>query len=343
MTARRARWGVLGCAGIAEKRMLPALLRAENAELYAIASRTREKLDSFCEKFHPVRGYVGYDLLLDDPMVDVVYIPLPNTLHCEWVVRACEKGKPVLCEKPLAMNAEEAEKILAASRRTGVPVMEAFAYFHGPVMQKIREILAAGRLGKVRYIEGNFSQIMRDPENVRLKKDAGGGVTYDMGCYPVSFARAVAGEEPCEVRVMRTVGRSSGVDVDVLAALRFPSGIKASMYFSFEAHWCTRNTVLCEYGQIDIPSIFDPLDLENKSVTLITKDLRTPEEGSVQTFRMDSSANYTLQMEQMGEAALGRALPVIPLEFSVGNAHVMDRILGIRPQRKQEVKIGSVF
>jgi predicted dehydrogenase len=340
MTGRKARWGVLGCAGIAGKRMLPALLEAQNAVLYAIASRSREKLDRFRARFHPVKGYVGYDALLDDPMVDVVYIPLPNTLHCEWVVRACEKGKPVLCEKPLAMNAAEAETILAASRRTGVPVMEAFAYFHGPVMAKIRALLAEGALGRVRYIEGNFSQIMRDPDNVRLKREVGGGVTYDMGCYPVSFARAIAGEEPDEIQTLRTMGEPSGVDVDVLAALRFPSGVKASMYVSFEAHWCTRNTVLCEYGQIDVPSIFDPLDLANKSVALITRDLRAPDAGTVREYPIDCSRNYTLQMEQMGEAALGRAAPAIPLEFSVGNARVMDRLLGLSRAETRESKSG---
>lgn len=326
---RKARWGVLGCAGIAEKRMLNALLSAKNAELYAIASRTQEKLDRFCSKFHPQKGYVGYGALLNDPMVDVVYIPLPNALHCEWVIKACEKGKPVLCEKPLAMTGAEVQKIYEASQRTGVPVMEAFAYFHGPVMKKVCQILAEGRLGKVRCIQANFSQIMRDPENVRLKKEIGGGAAYDMGCYLVSFARAVAGEEPETVRVLPTVG-TTGVDVDVLAALQFPSGVKASLYFSFESHWYTRNTILCEYGQIDILSIFDPLDLQNKRICLTTKDMRFPEQGVTEEYILDSSAVYAMQMEQMGEVAFGRAKPAVPLEFSLGNARVMDEILGIR-------------
>ncbi len=326
---RKVRWGVLGCAGIAEKRMLPALLNAKNAELYAIASRTQEKLDRFTEKFHPQKGYVGYENLLNDPMVDVVYVPLPNSLHCEWVVKACDKNKPVLCEKPLAMNAAESRQIYEASKRTGIPVMEAFAYFHGPVMKKVREILAEGSLGKVRFIEGNFSQIMRDPSNVRLKKEIGGGATYDMGCYPISFVRAIAGEEPDEVQVLRTIGQPSGVDVDILAALRFPSGIKASLYFSFEAHWHTRNTILCEYGQIDISSIYDPLDLQNKRITVITKDMRNPDQGADEEYQFDCSSNYTLQMEQMGNVVSEGMAQAIPLEFSVGNSLVIDKILGI--------------
>lgn len=324
---RKARWGILGCAQIAENCMIPALLKAGNAELYAVASRTQDKLTYFTEKFHPVKGYLSYDALLDDPMVDVVYIPLPNMLHREWVIKACEKGKPVLCEKPLAMTAAQAEEILAASNRTGVPVMEAFAYFHGPVMAKLREILAGGELGQVQYIDVSFTQLFRDPDNFRLQKKIGGGVLYDMGCYPVSFARAITGEEPNQLQVMRTMSEAHDVDIDVLAALQFPSGVKAGMYVSFEAHWCTRNVILCEYGQIDIPSIFDPLDLKHKFVTIITKDLRTGQ-GGVKEYRIDASLNYTLQMEQMSEVALGRTAPAIPLAFSVGNAQVMDRLLG---------------
>ena len=326
---RKARWGISGCAGIAEKRMLPALLQAQNAELYALASRSREKLDRFSNRFQPQMGYTSYDALLDDAQVDVVYIPLPNTLHRDWVLKACHRGKPVLCEKPLAVSAAQAREIASVSAQTGVPVMEAFAYFHGPLMQKTLEVLGTGRLGRVRYIEGNFSQLMRDAGNVRLNKELGGGASFDMGCYPVSFARAVTGEEPEEVQVMRSMG-PTGVDVDVLATLRFPGGAKASMYCSFEAHWCTRNTVLCERGQIDIPSIFDPLDLADKTLTVITKDPRHLEKGEagVEEYHFDCSANYIRQMEQMGEVALGRAKPAIPLAFSVGNAEVMDMLLG---------------
>ncbi|MFA9381784.1 MAG: Gfo/Idh/MocA family protein, partial [Acetanaerobacterium sp.] len=229
-------WGVLGCAGIAKSTVIPSILGAANANLYAIASRGPEKLELFTKLFQPEKTYVGYDELLDDPLVDVVYIPLPNALHCEWVIKACEKKKHVLCEKPLAMNAREVEEIEQAARKNHVVVMEAFAYLHGPLMDKVREILAGGRLGRIKYMESNFSYLLTDMNNVRMIKDIGGGATYDLGCYPISFFREVVGEEPDRVLPVTTVGETSRVDEDVMLMLSFPGGAKACSYYSFQSY-----------------------------------------------------------------------------------------------------------
>jgi len=312
-------WGVLGCAGIARKAMIPAILGSENGRLYAVASRTRQKLDEFSAEFHPEKTVLGYEELLDDPDVDAVYIPLPNSLHCEWVVRCCEKGKPVLCEKPLAMNASEVERIMEASRRTGVPVMEAFAYLHGPLMGIVREILQSGMLGRIKYIESNFSFLLNDLDNVRLIKHLGGGAAYDLGCYPVSFFRAVTGEEPDDIVQYMSTGEKSGVDEDTLLIMRFPSGAKATAYFSFQSNWCVRNLILGEYGQIDIPSFFDRSD--RKSV-FVTYGQSAPKEIAV-----DTSVRYIRQVEQMRRVVLEGAAPAVSLDFSLGNARALDRLL----------------
>ena len=266
-------WGVLGCAGIAKAVTIPAILNAEGARLYALASRSADKLREFEALFHPVKGYTDYDALLADPEVDAVYLPLPNALHAEWAIRAVRAGKPVLCEKPLAMTAGQVREIMAASEETGVPVMEAFAYMHGPMMAKIREILDSGRLGPVRYIESNFSYLLEDLNNVRLIRDIGGGACYDLGCYPLSFFLDIMGEAPTKISTLTTFGERSKCDEDMLAILEFPSGAKASTSCAFSYHLSTRNLIACKYGTIDMPSFFD-LPANIKRITVTTAEGR---------------------------------------------------------------------
>ncbi len=298
-----ANWGVLGCAGIAKSTVIPSILNAANANLYAIASRGPGKLEQFAELFQPEKTYIGYDALLDDPLVDIVYIPLPNSLHCEWVVKACGKKKHVLCEKPLAMNAREVGQIQQAAQKNHVAVMEAFAYLHGPLMDKVRKILASGRLGKIKYMESNFSYLLTDLNNVRLIRDIGGGATYDLGCYPISFFREVTGEEPDRVLPMTTIGEKSGVDEDVLLALSFPGGAKACSYYSFQSYRSVRNDRGAE------KSIFVLIDGEREEIVV------------------DCSVNYIKQAEQMSRVALLGEISAVSLPFSLGNAKVLDRIL----------------
>ncbi|MBO7710251.1 MAG: Gfo/Idh/MocA family oxidoreductase [Lachnospiraceae bacterium] len=322
MEERRIRWGVLGCAGIARKAMIPAILRAGNAKLYAIASRKGAKLAEFSELFHPEVGYSSYEELLSDPDVDAVYIPVPNSEHARWVIKACEAGKPVLCEKPLAMNRSEVIMIREASEKYGVPVMEAFAYLHGPMMKKIREIVSSGTIGKIRYMEANFSFWLDDLTNVRLIGPLGGGAAYDLGCYPVSFFREVTGEEPERIVTFKEMGKDSKVDETVLSMMEFPSGAKACTYFSFQSNWCTRNLILGEKGQIDIPSIFDRGAEKEMFLTI-----GRPPESSTEKFIIDCSDNYVLQVEQMGRVAAGLEKPAISLDWSEGNAIVLDEWL----------------
>ena len=316
---KEIRWGVLGCAGIARKAMFNGIMNARNARLYAISSRTPDKLYDIARQFPCEKQYLGYEAVLNDPDVDAVYIPLPNALHCEWVVRALEAGKPVLCEKPLAMNAREVRQIMEASARTGVPVMEAFAYLHDPMMGRIRELVRSGALGQLRYIEANFSYLLKDTSNVRLIRPLGGGATYDLGCYPVSFIRALAGEEPASIHTTGRLGAQTRVDEDVLVQMEFASGLHALSYCSFQAHWSTYNLVLGETGSIEFPTIFDRG--EEKRIIVSTAEGGSHEE----TFT--TGTRYSLQVEQMGRVILEGERPAISLEFSLGNAVAMDEIL----------------
>ncbi len=317
-TNRCVKWGVLGCAGIARKAMIPAILQAGNASLYAIASRGGEKLAQFEELFHPEKSYASYEELLSDPQVEAVYIPLPNSLHREWVIEACKKGKPVLCEKPLAMNAQEVCQIREAAQKYQVPVMEAFAYLHGPMMEQVRQIVQEGEIGRVRYMEANFSFYLDDLSNVRLISSLGGGAAYDLGCYPVSFFREILKEEPVQVQAFCDRGAKSGVDETLLAILKFPSGAKASTYCSFRTNRCTRNLILGEAGQIELPSVFD---------RGAEKEIRITRGQELETRVVDCSRNYVKQVEQMGRVVLEKEKPLVSLDYSLGNARVIEKLL----------------
>lgn len=313
------RWGVLGCAGIARKAMLPAILRAKGATLYALASRTQGKAEQYAEMFPCEKCYSDYNALLADPLVEAVYIPLPNSLHYEWVLRALDAGKPVLCEKPLAMNAGEARAIAEASRRTGVPVMEAFAYLHDPLTARIRELISSGVLGRIHYLEANFSYLLEDLDNVRLVRKLGGGAIYDLGCYPISFFRYLTGTEPINVSVAGRMGVQSRVDEDVLAQLTFPGDIVATSYCSFQSHWNTYNLIVGEHGSLQAATIFD----RGEQKQLIIDTDTTGQ--AVET--LNTGGRYALQVEQMNRVIRLGEKPAVSLDFSIGNAVVMATIL----------------
>ena len=157
MENKIVRWGILGCSGIGKSRTIPGLLSAGNAELYAIAGRNEEKLRAYAEPFAPKKLYTDYQSLLDDENVDAVYIPLPNSVHREWVLKAAEAGKHILCEKPLALNEAEVREMFDAANRNHVLLEEAYAYRHAQLVQKVKELVDGGEIGRVRYLESKHS------------------------------------------------------------------------------------------------------------------------------------------------------------------------------------------
>ena len=190
MTAsvRKLRWGVLGYARIARESVIPAILRSDNSEFRALASRDEAKLADGLARFPGIRTHRGYADLLDDPEVDAVYIPLPNSLHREWTVRAAEKGKHVLCEKPLALDAGQVREMIAAAEANRVVLMEAFMYRYTDRTRQVAGVLASGALGEIKFIEASFRFRLANPASIKLQPALGGGALYDVGCYPVNFA-----------------------------------------------------------------------------------------------------------------------------------------------------------
>jgi len=222
----KIRFGVLSTANIGRAAVNPAIQASRNAELVAIAGRDGERAREFARAGSIPRGYGSYEALLEDPEVDAVYIPLPNSLHREWTIRAAEMKKHVLCEKPLAMTAAECREMHAAADANGVRLMEAFMYRFHPRTERFFEMVRGGSIGELRAIRSAFTFRLTNPANIRLRKDLGGGALMDVGCYCVDVSRRLAASAPVEAQAWATWG-ASGVDAQLAGAIRFENGVVA--------------------------------------------------------------------------------------------------------------------
>jgi predicted dehydrogenase len=218
---RKNRWGILGSASIAA-RLIAASGASEGARFVAVASRDAKKAESFAAAYGLPRFYGSYEEMLDGGEIDFVYNPLPNHLHAKWTLEAVKRGLPVLCEKPLATSAREAELILNRSREAGVYVAEGFMYRCHPQIDALKKLIEGGRLGKLSSVGAVFSFYNDDPEANFLKAEFGGGSLADVGCYCVDFCRLIAGSEPVRAAAVQTGGE---VDLTLAGALLFANGV----------------------------------------------------------------------------------------------------------------------
>jgi predicted dehydrogenase len=223
MAEGRLRIGILGAARIAPLALVRPARAVPEVEVAAVAARAPERARAFARRHGIGRVHLRYEDLLADPTLDAVYNPLPNALHCTWTVRALEAGKHVLCEKPLASNAEEARAMQQAAERTGRVLMEAFHWRYHPLAERMLAVLAAGELGAVRHVEARFCVPLARPGDIRFRRELSGGATMDTGCYAVHIVRTLAGAEPEVVRAEARLS-SPGVDRWMAAELRFPDG-----------------------------------------------------------------------------------------------------------------------
>jgi predicted dehydrogenase len=226
MSDGNVRWGVISTARIGARAVNPAIQASANGELVAVASRDEARARAFAKEHTIPNAYGSYEALLDDADIDAVYNPLPNSLHKEWTIRAAEKGKHILCEKPLALNADECREMAAAAAANNVKLMEAFMYRFHPRTEKIVEMARDGALGDLKQIRSSFTFLLDRPADIRWDPELGGGALMDLGCYCVNISRSVAGREPVEVRAMANFG-DSGVDTQMAGSLRFEDGLLA--------------------------------------------------------------------------------------------------------------------
>jgi predicted dehydrogenase len=320
----KIRWGVLGAAKIARTKVIPAMQRAQEGEVTALASRTLETARSAAATLGIAKTYGSYEELLADPDLDAVYIPLPNHLHVPWSIKAAEAGKHVLCEKPIALSADEALTLVAVRDRTGVLIQEAFMVRTHPQWLAVREEVRGGRLGELRAIQMAFSYFNRDPKNVRNQADIGGGALMDIGCYPIVLSRFLFEAEP--VRVIASIDRDPEFGTDRLtsALLEFERG-QSTFACSTQLVPYQRTQILGTRGRIEVEiPVNAPPD---RPCRIFFDDGRDAFGTGVETRSFAICDQYTLQADEISRAIRERGAAPIPLEDSVANMRVIDALV----------------
>ena len=313
------RWGVLGAAKIGVRAVLPAVAEAGNARLVAVASRDEARGQALAADYPDARALGSYEALLADDAVEAVYIPLPNSMHAEWTIRALEAGKHVLCEKPLGVNADEVRRIRAASERAGRLVMEAFMYRFHPQIRWTLEQLAAGRIGAVRLVRSAFVfDLHSRPNDIRLQGTLGGGSLMDVGCYPLNFCRAVFSAAPREIAARVVVPPGSAVELAMGAALDFGEGRLGMIDSSFMLPREFFAEVVGERGRIFLPGPYTPGRAE--TVVRVVVGDETVER------HFAGIDQYTLEVESFSANIRQGTAPFISLADSLEQAESIERI-----------------
>nr|WP_318660569.1 Gfo/Idh/MocA family oxidoreductase [uncultured Treponema sp.] len=317
----KVRWGILGTANIARWGTIPGMKLAKNCELYAIAGRSEQKAKKYCEDFGFKKFYCSYDELLQDKDVEAVYIPLPNNLHLEWVKKALSAKKHVLCEKPLAINADEAKQMYDCAKENGVHLMEAYAYLHSPYVKSLVNDVKSGIIGDVDFIDTAFiTQFYK--EDFRLHKELGGGAMYDLGCYCTTLILSLI-DSPVESVKAGAEFTDLGVDSLTSAAIQFKNGAKAS----FTVGMCLGTNTNARYDRLYV----------HGSKGIIKSDVEYNQEGKVSyTVIIDGKKkvrkikvpqNYSLEIEQLGRCIREGEKPHVSPEFSLKNSALIDAVL----------------
>ena len=301
MKRTELRWGVLGVAKIND-RLFPSFPKARLSRLHGIASRSLEKARAAATKAGIPKAYGSYEALLADPDIDIVYIPLPNTMHDEWTRKAADAGKHVLCEKPLTPTGPTAQELVGYCHARGVVLMDGFMWPHHPRTRRIRELIGGGAIGRVESVRGAFTfPLPPDPGNIRLKADMAGGSLLDVGCYPVFGIRWAFGAEP--VRVYATAKYEFGVDVQMSALLWLADGRVASFDCGFASPMRQWLEIVGTTGVIHVPEMWVP----GPSATFaVERDGKPPEVHAV-----EGEDQIAHMLDDLSRAVLEQR-PVVP-------------------------------
>ena len=317
MTTKTLNWGLLSTARI-NRALIPPLQVSKRNHLLAVASRSQEVADAYAKEKKIPRAYGSYEALLADPEIDVIYNPLPNHLHAVWTIKAIEAGKHVLCEKPLALTVAEVDAIHAAAHKHGRVVAEAFMYRHHPQTLKVQELVKSGSIGSLKLIRGSFSFILSREEDIRLLDPAmGGGSIWDVGCYPISYARTVVGENPLEVFGWQVTGKT-GIDETFVGQLRFAGDVHAQFDSSFVIPNHSFMEIVGSEGTLSIPTPFKPGVNER---IFLTRDEK------IETIKVKGQELYLGEVEDMADAILLGKDSLVSLHDSRVNVAVINALL----------------
>ena len=327
---KKVKWGILGCARIAWRALIPAITKSSNGILYGIASRDYKNAKSWIKKYGFHKAYPDYQSLLDDPEIDAVYIPLPNHLHCVWTSRSAKAGKHILCEKPIAMNTAEVKKMIRETDKYDVLLMEAFMYRFHPQHNKVLKLIESGEIGNIRTFHSSFSfQYSAGKENYRSSPKMGGGALMDVGCYAINASRLIIGKEPISVYARAHFDPKLKIDLSYSLLLEFPDYQTALLNCSFESQFQNTYTVVGTKGKITVPRAFIPK--LQKGIVEFTK------EDKLKTFTTSSIDQYSLMVEHFCDCiSHNKRLPRFPADDAFYNMRVINAA-------QQSAKTGRVI
>jgi len=323
----KVRWGILSTADIGMKKVTPAIQAAENCEVVGIASRDQMRADDAAAELGIRTAYGTYEELLAADDVDAVYIPLPNDMHAEWTMKAAAAGKHVLCEKPLALDAVEAEEMARFCKDAGVKLGEAFMYRLHPTWVEAVRLVRTGAIGNLEGVQSWFSYYNDDPENIRNRTENGGGAIMDIGCYNINASRMLFDAEP--VRIEASVRRDPTMGIDTLssAVLEFPGGGQATFTCSTRSEDYQRVHIVGSSGRIEIEIPFNiPPDSDTK--IFVTAGGNPPVAPTTETVVFPTEDQYTIQARLFAQAILDDTPVPVPVSDAIANMRVIDTILG---------------
>ena len=321
--ARTVSWGVISPAKIGVEKVIPAMQKGAVSRIDAIASRDLTRAKETAAKLGVGKAYGSYEELLADPSIDAIYNPLPNELHVPWTIKALEAGKHVLCEKPIALDAKEAEQLIGARDKSGKLVAEAFMVRHHPQWRRAREIVRAGEVGEARTIHTFFSYYLLDPTNIRNIPPGGGGL-YDIGCYCVISGRYIFGAEP--TRVVSTLERDPKMKTDRFASalVEFPGARHLLFTCATQLSAMQRVTIVGDKGRVEVEIPFNaPPDRKTRIRYDSGVDLFG---GGARVEEFDVCDQYTLQGDAFSRAILGEEKLEFPIEDAVKQMKVIDAL-----------------
>jgi xylose dehydrogenase (NAD/NADP) len=306
-------WGIISTADINQK-VIPGAHASAKVELYGVASRDQARADEYAHEWEIPHAFGSYEAMLADPAIEAVYISLPNTMHCEWSIRALEAGKHVLCEKPLSRHPDEVAATFDAADRAGLLLSEAFMYRHNPQTKRLKELVDDGAIGELRLVRSAFSYSLYDEGNIRLRTELEGGALMDVGCYNVSGSRLLGGEP--ETAYGQAWFGPSGTDWVFGGTLRFPGNVIAL----FDC-----GTAMPERDELEAIGSEGSLFLDDPwhcNVPVI--ELRRG--GTVERIELERSDSYQLELENLSDAIRGEAKLLLAREDALGQARALEAL-----------------
>lgn len=315
----KIKWGVLGAATIAVEQVVPAILKSDHGELYALASRDMAKAEDVATRFGAKKAYGDYDELLNDARIDAVYIPLPNHLHVPWAIKALEAGKHVLVEKPIGLSSKEALLLLEASKnRPELKVMEAFMYRFHPQWNKVKELIAANVIGRVGSITSSFSFFDDDLNSITNNKELGGGSLMDIGCYSLSLSRYIYDSEPISVSAIIDYDPITKVDLLASGILEFKEG-SSNFFSSIRLGNHQKAQIYGTEGSIEFELPFNPPIDRPSKIWIHTED-------GTETLTFDICNQYTLQVDAFALSVLNNTPVPTPLQDAINNMVLIEKL-----------------